>query len=101
MAMGDMSQMVHNKFERASALESLLKNEVMVAAFDDGDLRFDFGAKVPEKIKKAAIEWAKKRGLRPVEASLAKSVGGPSYIYFSTADRNPAAKMLSYQKKSF
>jgi hypothetical protein len=62
---------------------TLAKNEMLASTFADGAIRLDFGSGIPEKVKKAAIAWAKQKGLKPVEASLNKSVQSTSYITFS------------------
>ena len=51
----------------------LCKNEVMASQYDNGSIRFDFGSDVPSNVKKAAMQWAKKRGLSPTEASMKKN----------------------------
>lgn len=51
----------------------LAKNEVMARQYDNGSIRFDFGSDIPDHVKRAAMTWAKKRGLSPVEASLHKN----------------------------
>ena len=53
----------------------LAKNEIMASQYDNGALRFDFGSDVPDQVKHAAMVWAKKRGLNPVEASMNKNQG--------------------------
>ncbi len=62
---------------------NLAKNEMLASTFADGAIRLDFGSGIPEKVKKAAIAWAKNKGLKPVEASLNKSIQSTSYITFS------------------
>lgn len=63
--------------------QNLKKNEVMSSVYDTGDIKFDFGSEVPESVKKAAMNWAKKRGLKPVEASLQKSANSTQTVLFS------------------
>lgn len=75
-AMPKVKEMLTAKFEEKRDLETLAKSDVMVSTFDNGGIRMDFGSAVPEKIKKAALEWAKKRGLRAIEESMAKSSDG-------------------------
>lgn len=67
---------------------ALAKNEVMASAFDNGSIKMDFGAEVPESVKKAALKWAKNRGLSPLEASLKKNVNSSTSVLFGT--QNPA-----------
>lgn len=73
-----MKEMLTAKFEEKRDLETLAKSSVMVSTFDNGGIRMDFGSNVPEKTRKAAMEWAKKRGLKAVEESMAKSNDGTS-----------------------
>jgi len=76
---------------KSMGVESLGKNEVMASTYSDGAIKFDFGSEVPEKVKAAAMLWAKKRGLNPIESSLAKSVATASSVLFApaTRDANP------------
>ncbi len=69
--------------------QQLAKNEVMASHFDDGAIKFDFGSEVPEAVKKAAFGWAKKRGLKPVEASLMKSSASVETVMFIGNNNNP------------
>ena len=62
--------------------KQLAKNETMASFFDSGAIRFDFGSEVSDKTKKAALDWAKKRGLKTVEASLDKSADANSYVVY-------------------
>jgi hypothetical protein len=94
MPQEEMKQMVHQKFEHAVIVENLAKGAAVASVFDNGDLRFDFGASVPDRVKKAAIEWAKKRGFSPTEASLAKNVDAPSYVKLSSGSTAPAVKCV-------
>ena len=71
------------------ARKNLAKNETMVSAFNDGAIKFDFGSEVPDNIKKAAFNWAKKRGLKAVEASLTKSVDSVETVMFASSTPDP------------
>lgn len=62
-----------SKVTEAIEHRNLQKNEVMMSAFSDGTIKFDFGSEIPDTIKKAAIQWAKKRGIPPYETGLNKS----------------------------
>lgn len=64
---------ITQKMEEALSVQSLQKNQMMARVHDNGVVKLDFGADVPDSIKKAAIGWAKRKGLKPIEASLAKS----------------------------
>lgn len=66
------SEIVSQILNRDESSE-LKKNEMMASSYSDGTLKLDFGHEVPEKVKKAALNWAKKRGLKVVELSLNKS----------------------------
>jgi len=77
-----------SKIAEMRAVSSLAKNEVMASTFDDGAIKFDFGSDVPDHIKKAAFGWAKKKGLRATEASLAKSKKSPTAVMFANGNNS-------------
>jgi hypothetical protein len=81
-----VEQNLTRKFEEALALKSLKKNEVMASFYKNGALKLDFGGGVSEKAKQAAFEWAKKKGLKIAESSLAKSQGANSSVIFNTSN---------------
>ena len=64
--------------------QSLKKNEIITSTYSDGSVLMDFGSEVPENIKKAAFDWAKKRGLKAKEASLVKNSNSPERVLFSS-----------------
>lgn len=74
--------MVVDRSEQDSWVGSLRKSQVGVTVHDNGSLRLDFPGDLPENVKDMAMRWAKKRGLKPIEASLAKNVGGRSHAVF-------------------
>ncbi len=61
----------------------LAKNEARFSTYENGSVRLDFGSDVPDNVKKAAISWAKNRGLTAIEASMAKSMNAPEYVIMS------------------
>jgi hypothetical protein len=65
------------------ATVELKKNEMMASSYSDGTLKLDFGSEVPEKVKKAAMGWAKKKGLKVVELSLNKAENVASSMVLS------------------
>lgn len=83
-ALAGAGEAMTEKFETAIYAEKLHKNEFAASVFEGGQVRLDFGADVPDTVKEAALRWAKRRGLRPVEASLQKSSTGSSSITFAT-----------------
>lgn len=89
-------QIITQKFEEEVAVRSLAKNEALASFYDDRVVKFDFGSSVSPAARKAALEWAKKRGLRPVEASLAKSDANSSQLVVAPAGAhaNPLATCL-------
>lgn len=92
---------ITQKAEELGALQSLKKNEVMTSFFDSGIMKMDFGADVSDSAKRAALRWAKRRGLKVVEASLAKSAGSPtSYTLGMTEDIVPHGKCVKRVKWS-
>jgi hypothetical protein len=64
-------------------IENLKKNEAQATFFDSGHIKIDFGPNVPEKVKKAALEWAKRKGLKAVESSLTKSATASQSVLYS------------------
>lgn len=76
----DLVRVLTQKVEEATALQNLSKNEVMASVYDNGIVKMDFGSSVPENVRKAAMSWAKRKGLKPVEASLNKSANSPQSV---------------------
>jgi hypothetical protein len=79
-------QFIAQKFEEEVAVRNLAKNETLASFYEDQVVKFDFGSEVSAEAKKKAIAWAKKRGLRPVEASLAKSSASSSQVVVAPAN---------------
>jgi hypothetical protein len=63
--------------------KALSKSAYGVNLMDSGEMKMEFGPEVPELVKKRAMEWAKKRGLRVKESSLGKSESGFEWVIFS------------------
>lgn len=80
-----LEQMVARKYEDELAASGLAKHEGMATSYSSGELRLDFGSDVSDQVKKRAITWAQRRGLKPVEASLAKSGSAGSSMLFSVS----------------
>jgi hypothetical protein len=78
-----MTTALARKMEEINNLKALKKNEVMASVYSNKTVRLDFGSGIPEEIKKKAMEWAKKKGLNVIEASLAKSTNNNSYLVLS------------------
>lgn len=78
-----MEQLLQSKLDEFYAMKTLAKNETMASVYDNGVVKLDFGAEVPEKIKKAAMAWARRRGLTATEATLAKSMGAPTSVTYA------------------
>lgn len=68
------AEIITEKFEEAVALKTLKKNQIMASLYKNGSVRLDFGQGVSEKAKQAALEWAKKKGLKIESDELAKSM---------------------------
>jgi hypothetical protein len=96
----EVHKSVNRAFEHISALKELKKNEVMTSFYDNGAIRMDFGGDVDQKVKDAAMRWAKKKGLRASEASLDKSDGSPSYTVYSTEGQSAKGICVKYAKYS-
>lgn len=88
---------ITQKMEEVMAVQSLRKNQMMARIHNDGCVKLDFGAEVPEPIRKAAIDWAKRKGLKPVEASLAKSKDAVYSVSYSVGNSQPAHRELLAQ----
>ena len=87
---------VAQKMEEVLTLKELKKNQFMARVHDDGVVKMDFGSAVPDKVRQAAMSWAKRRGLKAVEASLAKTQNGPySVTYLANASRSQESKLLA------
>lgn len=89
-------QMITQKIEEELHVRSLEKNEALASFYEDKVVKFDFGSGVSPEAKKAALAWAKKRGMRPVEATLAKSNGASAQLVVAppAAQVDPLAKCL-------
>lgn len=55
---------------------------------ENGMIKMEFDRSTPDHIKKAALKWAKKRGLKATEASLNKSANHPESYVFSVSGKN-------------
>ncbi|HSV26693.1 MAG TPA: hypothetical protein VLH60_02265, partial [Sedimentisphaerales bacterium] len=82
-----LAQLLTQKFEEYVAVSQLKKNEALASVYDGGVVKMDFGPEVDDKLRKAALQWAKKRGLKPVEASLKKSAGSTSYVLYAASGK--------------
>lgn len=77
-----VKQIITQKFEEALALKTLKKNQIMASMYKNGAVRLDFGSNVSDKAKHAALEWAKKKGLKIETTALAKSLSKSNKIVF-------------------
>jgi hypothetical protein len=87
MRVSKVERIVLSAFEDYLYKSQLKKHDVLFSKYENGEVRFDFGSNVSEKIKKAAIAWAKKRGLKVVESSLQKSIYSTSYIILKSSNK--------------
>lgn len=94
---GRTAQMIAQKIEEAMALKDLRKNQFMARVHADGIVKLDFGAEVPESIKKAALEWAKRKGLKPIEANLSKSDTVSSSVTYKSKGKHGQSDALIAQ----
>lgn len=92
---------VQKAYNHIKDIRELKKNEVMTSIYDNGCIRMDFGGDIDDKIKKAAMSWAKKRGLKAMEASVSKSAGANSHVIFGKDAPGPKGIPLKYVKYSF
>ena len=94
----EAQKLIQQKFEELAIQKALKKNEAVASFYNNGVVRMDFGSEIPEKIKKAAMNWAKKRGLKAVEASVQKSMSNPSYIIFSKSQQSSVGECTNRYK---
>lgn len=95
-----VKDVVQKAFNHLKAVKELKKNEVMTSVFDNGFVRMDFGGEIDKKVKDAAMTWAKKRGLKAMEASLDKADGSSAYVIYGMDTKEPAGVCLKYVKYS-
>lgn len=74
-----MGKAIDSAYKEIMGTKTLKKNEAMASFYDSGLVKMDFGSEVDPKVKDAALKWAKRRGLKVVEASLDKSANVPSH----------------------
>lgn len=98
-ATAQVQKSVNQAYEHLSAIKSLQKNEMIASFYENGAVRMDFGGDIDPKVKKSAMDWAKKKGLKASEASLDKSDGSPSYVVYAKAS-NPKGICVKYVKYS-
>lgn len=83
-------QIVMDKIDEIYSMKTLAKNEYQASFYDSGVVKMDFGPDVPEKVKEAAMKWAKRRGLQPVEASLTKTAGATATVTYAAGQMSSA-----------
>ena len=99
--MNRIRRMMTQKMEELIRSKSLRKNEAMVSAYNNGMVRMDFGSEVSDDVKKAAMAWAKKRGLKAVEASLQKSENSSGYAIFAPEKEIQVAEVRCLESKKW
>lgn len=82
-------------------MEKGLKKHGSISRFDDGSIRMDFKGGVDDKVKKAALEWAKKRGLKVIEESISKSANSDYYVVFGSKPLNIDAILIQVSEVDF
>jgi len=96
-----VKETVEKAYTHMSAIKELKKNEVLTSIYDNGHIRMDFGGNVDQKVKDAAMKWAKRRGLRATEASIEKSAAGsPTYVVFGNESAQPKGVCTKFVKHS-
>ena len=76
-------QAVNDKFDELVSIKTLAKNEAQASFYENGIVKMDFGSDIDPKVKEAAMRWAKKKGLKAIEANLQKSIGEPITVMFA------------------
>jgi len=94
-----VKQTVTQKFEQALALQELKKNEVQATTFDNAMVRLDFGSDVPESVRKSVMSWAKRRGLKAIEASLTKSQNARSSVTYAADEKSSTPGLITNMVK--
>lgn len=89
-----VSAAVSKAIKDLETIKSLKKHQAAASFFDDGTVRLDFGSKVNEKVKKAALDWARRRGLKTLEESVNKSDESNSYKVFGKTQVSDEATLL-------
>jgi hypothetical protein len=89
-----MTNALTQKMEELNNLKSLKKNEVMASIYSNKTLKMDFGSEVSEEVKKKAMDWCAKKGLKVVEASMSKSENGNSYVVFKEGTSNEMDELV-------
>jgi hypothetical protein len=97
MSNKDLAGNIVKKFEEALAIKELKKNQVMASMYKSGGMRLDFGMNVSEKAKKAALEWAKKKGLQIETSELAKSVAKSNKLEFGDCRTDECIKRVIWE----
>ena len=97
--MNTVQKSVNQAYEHITAIKELKKNELMTSFYADGAVRMDFGGDIDPKLKKSAMDWAKRKGLKASEASLDKSDGSPSYVVYAQSNQ-PKGVCVKYVKYS-
>lgn len=93
------TNMLIQKMEELMSTQKLEKNESMFTFYNNGAVKMDFGPNVSDKVKKAAMDWAKRKGLNAVEIPLKKSANSPYTIIFGNKVEN--ASVLKQVRKSY
>lgn len=91
-----ISQAIHKAIKDIESIKSLKKHQAAASFFDDGTVRLDFGSKVDEKVKKAALDWARRRGLKTIEESINKSADANSYKVFGKKEISEDATLIKF-----
>lgn len=85
-------------FAEASETESLNKNEALASFYDSGVVKLDFGPEVDPELKKAAMKWAQKKGLKAIETTLQKSKDQFQTIIFSDDEKKEHGECVKIVK---
>ena len=89
---------IEAKVEEMEFSKTLAKSDVGVSAYSNGAVKMIFGEQVSPRLKKMALEWATKRGLKPVEVSLSKSEAAAEEAIFGT---EPELGMVCVKRVKF
>jgi hypothetical protein len=91
-----INTVVQKAIEDMKNFKELKKHQASASFFDDGTVRLDFGPQVAEKVKKAALDWARRRGLKILEESVNKSKDAYSYSVFGKTAVSDDAVLIKF-----
>lgn len=88
----------NNLIDKFNDYSPLNKNEMGLTTHKNGVVKMEFGVEVPEEVKKAAISWAKKRGMVAVDMKLSKNCDmSSSHVFTPGLSTSPDEEIEHYR----